>query len=84
MLSYWRVGMALTQDDGIIIHAKALASRFKKGAAKEAESYALKLLKNGDDEGHAVWLQVSEQIKKLRNDVKETRSDDKKSKDKGK
>ena len=65
--------MALTQDDGIIIHAKALASRFKKGAAKEAESYALKLLKSGDDEGHAVWLQVSEQIKKLRAEVKKSR-----------
>lgn len=72
--------MELTQDDGIIIHAKALASRFKKGAAKEAKSHALKLLNSGDDEGYAVWLQVSKQIKKLRNEVKETRNDDKKSK----
>ena len=73
--------MALTQEDGILIHAKALSSRFKKGAAKEAEGYALKLLNSGDNEGHAVWLKVSEQIKKLRKDIKELKKDDKKVKD---
>jgi hypothetical protein len=74
--------MALTQEDGILIHAKALSSRFKKGAAKEAEGYALKLLNSGDNEGHAVWLKVSEQIKKLRQDIKDLKKDDKKIKDK--
>ncbi|GDX39417.1 hypothetical protein LBMAG20_16320 [Methylocystaceae bacterium] len=74
--------MALTQEDGILIHAKALSSRFKKGAAKEAEGYALKLLNSGDNEGHAVWLKVSEQIKKLRKDIKEYKKDDKNIKDK--
>lgn len=74
--------MALTQEDGILIYAKALSSRFKKGAAKEAEGYALKLLNSGDNEGHAVWLKVSEQIKKLRKDIKDLKKDDKKIKDK--
>ena len=53
-------------DKGIEIHARVLISRFGKKAQEDAENHAKKLKKNGDLEGHDVWMSVAHHIKKMK------------------
>ena len=54
--------MEASLDQAIIIHAKVLRVRHKDKAPDKARDQAMFLKRNGDHEGHAVWLQVAEVV----------------------
>jgi hypothetical protein len=51
--------MNVSLDQAIEIHARALKHRFGKRASLLAKERAQHCAVRGDDEGHAVWLQVA-------------------------
>jgi hypothetical protein len=51
--------MNVSLDQAIEIHAKSLKHRFGKRAALLAKERAHDCALQGDDQGHAVWLQVA-------------------------
>lgn len=52
--------MKVSLEEAIEIHAKVLRARHKHRAPRKARDHALHLRRNGDHDGHDVWLRVAE------------------------
>lgn len=57
--------MEVSLEEAIAIHARVLWVRHRDKAPAKARDRALLLKRNGDHEGHEVWLRVAEVVAQL-------------------
>ncbi len=68
VLPTWGQPMEVSLEEAIEIHARVLRSWHNGAASEIARDHAVLLSRNGDQDGHDVWLRVAEITEQLRSD----------------